>query len=352
MKRTAMLIALAAACFALTVACQPAAVTGDDTSAADIKAAALMNALITANATGDFAPVEQILARDDVNGELRAVLTAHGALPQGPFAPLSFTGGGTPLPLPPYNATLYSNGDVMLCKGSGTFVSEMMRQMLVRGYGHSGILNADLANAGADNCVLSSDADYITGGGEALNYQSFLDWAGNDIVTVLHATSPVPTIAGNIGAIAANRDGGTVYAFLGYLGTPYASFQSIPRMDNDYWYCSKVPWRVYNNAGVNTEAAGFYDQAYQGAQRWTPFRESLLYQTYSVYVFITNPFKSSAWRKAKADAQVRSVLQELVTPDELRASPALTRAFTVTAGGVSYDPAFNDAASTGWSIPY
>ena len=57
----------------------------------------------------------------------------------------------TLLPLPPYSPSLYANGDVLVCKGSGTLVSELMSQMLVRGYAHSGVLNADLAAAGADN---------------------------------------------------------------------------------------------------------------------------------------------------------------------------------------------------------
>jgi hypothetical protein len=351
MKRTSILLCLAAALLLSAVACQPPA-AADETSLADAKAAALLSALVTADATGDYRPVEAILASDDVDGQLRAALVAHGALPQGPLAAVRLTGGGSPLPLPPYGPDAYHNGDVLLCKGSGTLVSALMRQTLVRGYGHAGIINTVLADAGADNCVLSSDADYILGGGEALNYESLLDWAGNDIVTVMRPVSAVPTIAANIMDIANNRDGHTVYAFLGYLGTPYGSFQPIPRMDNDYWYCSKVPWRVYNDAGVNVEDSAFYDESCQGAQRWTPFRESLLYQTYLVYLFITNPFKSGSWRQAKADAQVRYVLQELITPDELRASGALNRAFTVLPDGVHQGNEVDDAGYTGWTIPY
>jgi len=331
---------------AALIACQPpvSPPVGDVDGDAAAKTTALIDALVESRATGDLSAVEAILQEDDQQGELREVLAAGGA-----FAPAAAKSAVVPLPLPPLYSGAYWTGDVLVCRGSGTLSSNLMDLVLVCGYGHAGILNLELGNS-ATECILSADVDYLLQGkGEALNYENYLDWAANDIVTVLRPQEPVADMGKHIADIASLANGHTIYAFLGYPGAVVGAFQAIPRRNDDYWYCSKVPWRVYELANVNVEDAGFYGEAYLTGQRWNVVQQSLLYKVYLCYLKLLHPWKSSAWRINRANTDVQGVLGALISPDELRASGAFSRILTLTANGPYQG---DDAALVGWAVPY
>jgi hypothetical protein len=225
-----------------------------------------------------------------------------------------------------------------------------MDLVLVNGYAHAGILQ--LMSPGVTECILSADLDYLAKGqGEALNYESYLDWAvKNDVITLLHSGVAQETMVGLISSVAGNRDGHTIYAFLGYPGAVVGAFQPIPRNNNDYWYCSKVAARVYDPVYPPLldpfEDADFHWEPYGSGQRWNVVQQSLLYKVYVCYLKLLFPWKPLTWRISQANLALQGVLAELVTPDELRASEKLEWAFSVTpAGNISEA---QEAALLGW----
>jgi hypothetical protein len=236
---------------------------------------------------------------------------------------------------------------VLVCRGSGTLTSNLMDLVLVNGYAHAGIYQ-DMGS-GVHECILSADVDYLAEGrGEALNYESILDWAAkNDVITLLRPEPPAQDILTGITEVAKNRDGRTVYAFLGYPGAPVGAFQPIPRDNEDYWYCSKVAARAYDLAGAGPiEDAGFHREITPAGPRWWVVRQSLLYKVYVVYLKLQRPWWPLFWCAYKADLALQGVLSELVTPDELRASENLVPQFSVTPYGTLTPE--QEAALLGW----
>jgi hypothetical protein len=300
-------------------------------SQAEQKTAEVLNLVVEGKGTGDFARLEAYLAQEDPDGEVRALLADGGVFREPPVSKAV-------LDLPGFWEAGYQNGDVLVCKSSGGIAGNLMELILVKGYTHGGILNTDMFDLVPPNlpdsekamvpCVLSADVDYLQNyfelGNRALTYETYAGWAGaNDVVTVLHSQTPLPTGANNpIGALLAGvyaKNGlmGTVYAFMGYPGTPYGAFQAIPRGDDLYWYCSKVPWRVYDAKAVNLEDASFY-QFLNPKGRWTVFQESLLYKLYRLILW---KCAGIPWFATKyyANQAIIAALGELITPDELRA---------------------------------
>lgn len=354
MNRRWLLLAALAILAALTACQSPVTpVDGEDGASAADKAAALAGAVLQAKATGDLSQVEAILDRDDANGELRDVLAEEGV-----FSPPAAKQLTTYLPLPSPTDFMYKNGDVLVCKGSSSVTANLMDLVLGAGYAHAGILNWFRLMAGEEECILSADVDYLTEGeGEALNYESYLDWAvSNDIVTLLRSKSEVADIGAAINGVAAIADThDTIYAFLGYPGAVVGAFQPIPPLDDDYWYCSKVPWRVYSETGNDIQDTWFYTEAYPGGMRLVEVADALLFKVYVCYLKLLHPWWSLAKCRTTAAQDMYYVLVSpagLISPDELRASPLLQRQFTVTAAGVSWGDTFDDAATLGWLIPY
>jgi hypothetical protein len=342
----------ALALLAALVACQqpvsPPAGEADADAAA--KTTALINAVVEGRATGDMSAVEAILQEDDPNGELREVLAESGAL-----APAAARSATNPLPLEDLWTTPgvgLQTGDVLVCRGSGTLSSNLMDLVLVNGYGHAGILDTSLLEPTGGHCILSADVDYLLEGtGEALNYENFADWAANDVVTLLRPKTVVSDMKSHIDDIAGFRNGHTVYAFLGYPGAVVGAFKAIPRTDPKYWYCSKVPWRVYDLAGVNIEDSGFYFEFLDSTtQRWNVIQQSsVLYKVYVFYLKLLHPWWSLAKCANQAAVDIQAVLGDLISPDELRASDRLERKATLTVGGLCQG---DDAALVGWPVPY
>jgi hypothetical protein len=344
MKGTLAWVCVLALLAALT-ACQPPVSPPLDEEAGDAeaKAAALIGAVMEGRATGDFGGVETILAQDDAQGELRQVLAEAGALARPAARSME-----QPVKMPLLEEPgAYQTGDVLVCRGSGTLTSNLMDLVLVNGYAHSGIYQY---HDGVDNCILSADVDYLTAGtGEALNYESWLDWfAKNDVITLLRPNG-LPATDDNINAVAGFCDQyDTTYAFLGYPGAPVGAFQPIPRSNDVYWYCSKVPARVYDLAyGAPVEDQDFHWEKHGAGPRWWVVRQSLLYKVYVVYLKLMKPWWPLFWCAYKADLALQGVLDELVTPDELRASELLVRQFSATPTGENITKA-QEAALLGW----
>jgi hypothetical protein len=348
MKGTLAWVCVLALLAALT-ACQPLVSPPLDEEAGDAeaKAAALIGAVMEGRATGDFGGVETILAQDDAQGELRQALAEAGALARPATRSME-----QPVKMPDLDSGYYLTGDVLVCRGSGTLTSNLMDLVLVNGYAHSGIYQ-DLGE-GVVNCILSADVDYLTEGtGEALNYESWLDWiAKNDVITLLRPTVITPGIMHFIGEVAKNRDGHTIYAFLGYPGAPVGAFQPIPRSNDVYWYCSKVAARVYDLAyGAPVEDVDFHWERFGTGQRWMVVRQSLLYKVYVVYLKLLKPWWPLFWCAYKADQALQGVLAELVTPDELRASELLEWKLSATPAAENITEA-QEAALLGWDTYY
>jgi hypothetical protein len=192
--------------------------------------------------------------------------------------------------------------------------------------------------------------NYFQEGDHSLTYETYAGWkAGNDVVTVLRWNGgafpsgmygEIHALFDDIYAKPVNQ-GGTVYAFLGYLGTPYKAFEPIPRTDNHYWYCSKVAWRVFAGPeyqGPDIERADFYFTN----GKWTVFKNSLLYKLYVLCLIKCGyPF----WLvPGQAQRKIQDVLARLVTPDELRASTLFGK--VATYGDASLDKCWD--AFGGW----
>jgi hypothetical protein len=298
---------------------------------ARLKTSEVVALIAEAKATGDFRALEEFLQGEDP--EVRALLEEHGVFQQ-PAAAKAITPD-----LPRFtneDGFEYANGDVLVSKGSGTAVSDIMSLVLVRGYSHAGILNQDLAEIDYESysgCVLSADVDYLTNSAKsgALNYESYHGWqANNSVVTVLRADEAPSgdweedgeVVRGDMYEFFNGLDNGedTVYAFMGYPGTGFGCFEAIPADNNKYWYCSKVPYRVFlDTIGTDIEAKEFYfDERYD---RWTVFQDSLLFRLYKLYLWLTGT--RWWWLTARANEGIKEALDVLITPDELRASNAL-----------------------------
>jgi hypothetical protein len=295
---------------------------------------------LAARWSGDYSGLSAYLAANDPDREVLAALEKHGVFAAAP-APKGVPG------LPPFAGGAYMNGDVLVCKGSGSGISNLMEMILVRGYGHAGILNKELANAGAAS-VLSADIDYLTAfepGRFALTYETYEGWRdGNDTVTVLRKAQGLGNLpAGFTKPFDDVYNGyhvGSVYAFFGYAGIEYGAFEPIPRIDSKYWYCSKTAWRVLHEAsagGIDSEQANFY---FGADDKWRAFKDSLLYDLLKVYLYNKAPFAWWKWWKwseleRAAEAKLADALEELVTPDELRAWDGF--GYAQPYGNTSYD---------------
>jgi hypothetical protein len=353
MRKALVLVTLAALALLVT-ACQPQmsptsgeALEEEAVMEAGEKTGETLNLLIEARASGDFTALESFLATEDPEGDVRKVLDDAGALASAPVVKSI----GSDLPAF-WEKKYYKHGDVLVSKGAGTITSTLMELALPRGYSHGGIL--DMQQVVKDNwdagCVLSADVDYLSSDEEgkfALTYETYAGWqAGNEDVTVLRMTEDVDNLPldpiNPIGTFFASlgQGEGTVYAFLGYPGTPYKAFEPIPKDDPTYWYCSKVPWRVFRylseldpSVDVDIEAHWFYGIN----DRYEVFTESLLYQLYRIWIMRIHGWRWWQfwhWPQIEKEAMLGmlNVLDVLITPDELRAWPGWHSIQTFPAG--------------------
>jgi hypothetical protein len=330
---SAVFMVLLAGCYS------PVGSSGDDpedavaVAQAGEKTTDVLNTALQAMGTGDYTKLNALLAAEDPQGDLAAILARHGVFGQG--ATKSFS--DMPIVDMPHfwNGDYYTNGDVLLCRGSGNPVANLMQAILPKGYGHAGVLwkPADMPPIDSFPCVITAELALDAVG---VSFQTWDEWNANDSVCVMRwgdvASRPDSvTFTTAIGTFADVFIGRTLYAFL----QPLSPFQPVSKGDNLLWYCSKVAYRLYgyllSTPEQSIEGSDFYgaDPANTG-QRWAQFTylsgtPSLMYEVYWWYLRVTRPFKSKAWITNTANKQLVFVLGELVTPDELRWSPNLTR---------------------------
>jgi len=103
--------------------------------------------------------------------------------------------------------------------------------------------------------------------------------------------------------------GPSLYSFL------HLNLEPVTRDDELLWYCSKVPWRFYNDYfSENIENAGFY---FGPDAKWTAMRDTTLYKMYYALLLKILPRRWSRCAGILADRKLKRVLTELITPVEL-----------------------------------
>ena len=94
--------------------------------------------------------------------------------------------------------------------------------------------------------------------------------------------------------------GPSLYSFL------HLNLEPVTRDDELLWYCSKVPWRFYNDYfSENIENAGFY---YGSDAKWTAMRDTTLYKMYYAFLLKILPRRWSRWAGILADRKLKRVL--------------------------------------------
>jgi len=210
----------------------------------------------------------------------------------------------------------YNNGDVLVFQGDGSsWQAQLMSLVLVGTFGHAGVLDQGLAIANTNNaCVLSATTAQDENGnwinGLCMQDQSELmatcltlgRFSVSDV-----SPEAIPTALSSTENWMASAP--SLYSFL------HLNLEPVSRDDNLLWYCSKVPWRFYNdNFDKNIEEAGFY---FGNDDKWKAMRSTTLYQIYYAFLLKILPSRWSSWAGILADEKLKRVLNELITPDEL-----------------------------------
>jgi hypothetical protein len=277
---------------------------------------------------GEEAELEAYLEENDPTGEIRA------ALEEDPGRGLFFP-DPEPAPAPDWVsepvATDFLPGDVVLFEGMGTtWQGSLMDLVLVDAvYSHAGFVS----RIEGDEVIFVSASIETSPEGEQVNglcYQtlSALKETSGRIARLRYASVPpqLPVAAAAFEYFYfVNPAPPTLYSFI--LLDPDQLLRPVPKDDPFWWYCSKVPWVLYlldpatlslRESNLDIEGAAYYFTD----DRWKDQRASLLYRI----LFISLKFKTGSWWTARrvADAVLREVLDELVSPDELRAGAGLT----------------------------
>jgi len=272
--------------------------------------------LMEASASGDRTELDSFLRENDPSGELTAI--ADEALAASPSArwidPYP--------PPPPFDESIYGDGDVLVFSGTGTITSLLFDLILINAYGHAGIVDrtmVDTATAYTSGtpCIVSSTLP------EGVRYQTYEELVtGNETWTLLSVSDNAPGVSlapgwGEAFTTAYPTDE-TAYSFL------HLDFRPVSREDSFWWYCSKVPYRVWRDLAmlppevdrIELEATWLYELG-DSEGIWTIQRQSILYRIYAYW------YNCLPWwmrRHARTPDQVLvEALDELVTPDELRA---------------------------------
>jgi len=236
----------------------------------------------------------------------------------------------------------FGHGDVILFRGAAnTWQNQLISWIAtdITFYHHAVVFDETRYDGHADTpCFLSATLDIGPDGlVNGLWYQTWEALYSTSAV-ITHLTyqdgvksgTDVSAGIGIVDGIYANQ--ATAYAFL------HLNLEPVDRWDDYWWYCSKVPWRVYALApqktwwgritgckGVSIEDADYYETEFPGTevQLWEAFRDSPLYKLYCAALDKALP----GWLKRRypnlvgdlADAKIQRVMRELVMPDELRA---------------------------------
>ncbi len=214
------------------------------------------------------------------------------------------------------DTTKYKNGDVLVFKGDASNWQGSLMSLILKGnFGHAGVLDQTAAIAtGNEACVLSASIAQDENG-NWINGLYLQDQSELMATTVNLGRFSVPNVSDT--AIPAALDAmeyrienfPSLYAFL------HLNLEPVTRDDDYLWYCSKVPWRFYNDSfGIGIEDAGFY---FGTDAKWTVMRDTLLYKVYYTFLLKILPSRWAKWAGILADRKLKRILTELITPDEL-----------------------------------
>lgn len=262
---------------------------------AEEKTAEFFNLALQAKSPEDFNNLKKLLAKADLQGEIKSSMQMKGlSLKYSPSKIPSILG------LPPFTSTNFIDGTVLLSRSKGDFFSDLTYWFLIADYTHSGDLDKDQATNDPDKgCVLTADLRGVT-------YQTYNEWNGSTTVTKIDPKSMyTPDKLNSAQSEIASYIGKTLYAFITLRLKP------ISRDDELYWYCSKTVWRLFNSSYMNMDVENEY---FYNPQRFVKLRESGLYQLY--YGFLKR-FLPDWLAKILADAKLKEIVSELITPDEV-----------------------------------
>jgi hypothetical protein len=277
---------------------------------AEQKTMEVIDLLVEAKATGESKGVDQFLEQEDPDGEIAALLEDYG--------------GGVTIPMPrglgmiqgswPPLLEDFVDGDVVLFIGNGTSWQNMIMTLVyVCDYHHAGVFDAELADLMMDDtCFISATIDEGVNG---LCFQRLEDLvATSAVMTRLIYSEIPPALALGVDYYRSyTQSVPTLYAFL------HLNLDPVSRWNPFLWYCSKVPWRVYWESGeMNIENNDLYELNDKNG-KWTENRDTLFYQLYFKMLKCMLPSWAEKWAGYLADKKLRRILNELITPDELRA---------------------------------
>jgi hypothetical protein len=280
---------------------------------AEDKTQKVIDLIIESHLTGDNSGIHQFLAKEDLDGEVENIIKDHETTT--PF------GVSNPLNLYDWpDTSQFVDGDVVLFRGSGqTWQNQLIRIIYTGFYHHAGIFDSGIADLlrDEDASIITATLDYgVTG----LHFQTWgeLTLTSSAIARLQYEQYPDDLLE----SVAFYRDytinRRTVYSFLHRNLNPVNRFHPIK------WYSSKVPWRVYWRAGMNIENNAFYelwtdDGKWNYDGRWIEMRASIFYRLYYWILKYFLPYHLKPYARHFSDFKLRRVLDELITPDELRA---------------------------------
>jgi hypothetical protein len=308
--------------FLLVVACSDGAFAPEETrelesvEEMEIAAQRTLDLYLDAAATGDLESLESFLQSYGGEEDLGAILKDQLTV-----APAPRWTGGYEAP-PAFDDDVYEDGDILLFSGTGTINGILFNLILINAYGHAGIVDREVVDTTTEYstgtpCILSACLP------EGVRYQTY-----DELYLANETWALVRVGEGDLAQDWGQQFSGqfkvdtTAYSFL------HLNFTPVTKDDPYWWYCSKVPYRVWQDmvvdetgdpvvGGVNVEAADFY-QLSEPDGIWTAQRESILYKIYAYWYS-----KLPRWLRRFArtpDSVLKTALAELVSADELRMS--------------------------------
>jgi hypothetical protein len=278
---------------------------------AEQKSMEVIDLLVEAKATDNFDAMSRFLGEEDPDGEISALIEQYGDGPDVPFPDYSKGNGWTPA-----EPTIddFTDGDVVLFIGNGTSWQNQIMSLIYKcEYHHAGVFDEQLADIMEDDTAFISST--IDTGVNGLCYQTLSELKyTSGVITRLAYFEEEPVFLGlSVDYYRAYTESmPTLYAFL------HLNLNPVSRWNPYLWYCSKVPWRVYwDGMNADIENNGLYELNDRNG-KWTENRDTLFYQLYVAVLKRLLPRWAKGWSGYLADKKLCSILDELITPDELR----------------------------------
>lgn len=152
---------------------------------------------------------------------------------------------------------------------------------------------------------------------DGANYETPMNWMTKPNVAVM-----VPAVALNqtlLNSAQATMDqycNKSISTKYGFFKNMVNIFSVVSKSDNTYWYCTKVPWRVYNAMGINIDSnSPLID--------WTT---SGLYGVVKAY-YSTIYFWSASKARAKLNEYIANTKDTIVLAEEIYFSPMMSKVY-------------------------